>query len=197
MNAEIEKPLIKINGIPMVESVILALAGSRRFDRIVAIVSPSTPKTKEFLATKGIEIIESPGEGYSQDLSRMLSGLKPNMVFVAPADIPLLDSRAVNDIVDLIVNKAAPAVSIIMNLEFVEKLGVKPSVTLELGGEDYCLSGITIIDAAKVGASLIEERYIVMNDVKVAVNVNTKEEVVLVEKLLVQRGHNFTQNEGI
>jgi adenosylcobinamide-phosphate guanylyltransferase len=197
MNADIEKPMIKINGIPMVESVILALVGSRRFERIFAIVSPSTPTTKEFLATKGIEIIESAGEGYSQDLSKMLSGLKPNKVFVAPADLPLLNSKAVNDIVDRIKSKTAPAVSIIINMKFVEMLGVRPSVKLEFDGEDYCHSGITNFDAAKVGASLIEESYIVMNDVKVAINVNTKEEAVLAEKLLIQRCHNFAQNEGI
>jgi adenosylcobinamide-phosphate guanylyltransferase len=197
MKAGTEKPLLKVDGVPMVERVILALEGSRRFDRIIAVVSPSTPKTREFLAAKGIEIIETAGEGYSQDLSRMLSGLKPDKVFVAPADVPLLDSRVVSDIVALVANRAAPAVSVIMDKEFVEKLGVKPSIALELGGEKYCHSGITVFDAVKVGPGPVEEQYAVMNKVKVAVNVNTKEELGLAEKLLVQRAHDFAQNEGI
>jgi adenosylcobinamide-phosphate guanylyltransferase len=197
MKAGTEKPLLKVDGVPMVERVILALEGSRRFDRIIAVVSPSTPKTREFLAAKGIEIIETAGEGYSQDLSRMLSGLKPDKVFVAPADVPLLDSRVVSDIVALVANRAAPAVSVIMDKEFVEKLGVKPSIALELGGEKYCHSGITVFDAAKVSPGPVEEQHVVMNEVKVAVNVNTKEELGLAEKLLVQRAHDFAQNEGI
>ncbi|MDQ3561605.1 MAG: NTP transferase domain-containing protein, partial [Thermoproteota archaeon] len=41
----IEKPLLKVEGIAMVERVISALAGSYRFDRIVAAVSPKTHKT--------------------------------------------------------------------------------------------------------------------------------------------------------
>jgi adenosylcobinamide-phosphate guanylyltransferase len=195
MKAGTEKPLLKVNGIPMVERVILALAGSRRFDRIIAVVSPSTPKTKEFLAAKGIEIIEAAGEGYSQDLSRILSGLKPRKVFVVPADVPLLDSRVVGDIVALASKRTAPAVSVIVDKEFVEKLGVKPSVMLD--GEQYCHSGITVFDAAKAGAGPIEEQYVVMNEVKVAVNVNTKEELGLAEKLLVQRAYDFAKNDGI
>ena len=64
----IEKPLLKVDGIAMVECVILALAGSVRFDRILAAISPNTPKTKVLLKSKGIETIETPGEGYSNDL---------------------------------------------------------------------------------------------------------------------------------
>ena len=182
MKADTEKPLIKVKGIPMVERVILALEGSNKFRRIIAVVSPSSPKTREFLATKGIEMVETAGEGYSQDLSRMLLALKPHRVFVAPADVPLLDSKTVGDIVALAANRTAPAVSVIMDKEFVEKLGVKPSVTL---GERYCHSGITVFDAAKVGSGSIEEPHVVMHEVKVAVNANTKEELGLAEKLLV------------
>jgi adenosylcobinamide-phosphate guanylyltransferase len=177
----------------MVERVILALEGSNKFGRTIAVVSPSTPKTREFLAAKGIEMIETAGEGYSHDLSRMLLTLKPHKVFVAPADVPLLDSKTVGDIVALAANRMAPAVSVIMDREFVEKLGVKPSVILE----QYCHSGITVFDAAKAGSGPIEEQHVVMNEVKVAVNVNTKEELGLAEKLLVQRAHDFAQNDGI
>ena len=44
----IEKPLLKVDSIAMVERVILALVSSDRFDRIVAAVSPNTPKTKSY-----------------------------------------------------------------------------------------------------------------------------------------------------
>jgi adenosylcobinamide-phosphate guanylyltransferase len=194
MKAGTEKPLLKVDGIPMIDRVISALADTCRFDRIIAVASPNTPKTKEFLAAKGIEIIKTTGESYSQDLSRLLLGLKPHKVFVAPADIPLLDSKTVNDIVVLASMQTVPAVSVIIDKEFVEKLGVKPSVAL---GEQYCHSGITIFDAAKAGLGPIEEQYVVMNEVKVAVNVNTKEELGLAEKLRVQRAQDFAKNDGI
>ncbi len=183
MQAGAEKPLLKVSGVPMVERIVSALAGSTRFGRIVAAVSPNTPKTEEFLKSKGIEIIETAGEGYPQDLSRLLSRLKPEMVAVVPADIPLLDAQAVSEILDVASKQQEPAVSIVLEKEFVENIGGKPSL---LFGR-YCHSGITVFDTARVASETVLERYVVMNRKEIALNVNTKEELELAEKLLVQR----------
>ena len=178
-----EKPLINIDGVPMIERIISALAGSHRFDRIIAIVSPNTPKTKEFLKSKGggVDIIETTGDGFSQDLSSFLSKVNHTRVLVVPADLPLLNASIVSEIVD--VAQTAPAVSIAMKKEFVESIGIKPSVVFDT----YCHSGITIFDSAQVSPNIaVQEQHKVMNRVEVAVNVNTKEEADLAEKLLVQ-----------
>lgn len=185
----IEKPLLKVEGIAMVERVISALAGSDRFDRIVAAVSPYTQKTNEFLKSKGIETIETAGEGYSQDLSRLLSKLRPQKVMAVPGDIPILNSQIVNEILNNIIDdddddrqEQEPAISIILEKGFVEEIGVKPSIVLM---NQYCHSGITIFNTMAVGTEPVKERYIVMNRKEIALNVNTKEELELAEKLLV------------
>ncbi len=185
----IEKPLLKVDGIAMVERVILALAGSGRFDRILAAISPNTPKTKELLKSKGIETIETPGEGYSNDLSHLLSKLKPQRVMVVPSDIPLLNSQIISEILDAIDNSSSsssrkekrPAFSIILEKEFVERTGAKPSIIVD----QYCHSGITIFNTMYVGTEPVEEYYLVMNRKEIALNVNTKEELELAKKLLV------------
>jgi adenosylcobinamide-phosphate guanylyltransferase len=185
----IEKPLLKVDGVAMVERVISALASSDRFDRIVAAVSPNTPNTNEFLKSKGIETIETAGEGYSQDLSHLLSKLKPQKVVVVPGDIPLLNSQIVNKILNIIEDddddrqeEQEPAISIILEKGFVEQIGVKPSIVLM---NQYCHSGITIFNTKAVGTEPVKERYLVMNRKEIALNVNTKEELELAEKLLV------------
>lgn len=182
----IEKPLLKVDGIAMVERVILALAGSDRFDRILAAISPNTPKTKELLKSKGIETIETPGEGYSNDLSYLLSKLKPQRVMVVPSDIPLLNSQIISEILDAMDNSSSgkeerPAISIILEKEFVERTGAKPSIVVD----QYCHSGITIFNTMYVGTEPVEEYYLVMNRKEIALNVNTKEELELAKKLLV------------
>jgi adenosylcobinamide-phosphate guanylyltransferase len=184
----IEKPLLKVDGIAMVERVILALAGSGRFDRILAAISPNTPKTKELLTSKGIETIETPGEGYSNDLSYLLSKLKPQRVMVVPSDIPLLNSQIISEILDAIDNSSSssrkekgPAISIILEKGFVERTGAKPSIVVD----QYCHSGITIFNTMSVGTEPVEEYYLVMNRKEIALNVNTKEELELAKKLLV------------
>ena len=182
MQAGLEKPLLKVDGVAMVERVLSALAGSGKFGRIVAAVSPNTPRTKEHLKSKGIQMVETAGEGYPQDLSRVLFRLKPEKVMVVPADVPLLDARAVSDIVDVASNKHEPAVSMVLEKEFVENVGVKPSVVFG----QYCHSGITIFDTAGVAGETVQERYLVMNRKEIALNVNTKEELELAE-LLIQR----------
>ena len=172
----------------MVERVISALADSDRFDRIVAAISPYTQKTNEFLKSKGIETIETAGEGYSQDLSRLLSKLKPQKIVAVPGDIPLLNSQIVNEILNNIIDddddrqEQEPAISIILEKEFVEEIGVKPSIVVM---NQYCHSGITIFNTMAVGTEPVKERYIVMNRKEIALNVNTKEELELAEKLLV------------
>lgn len=187
----IEKPLLKVHGIAMVERVILALAGSGRFDRILAAISPNTPKTKELLKSKGIETIETAGEGYSNDLSHLLSKLKPQRVMVVPSDIPLLNSQIISEILDAIDNSSSssgssrkekrPAISIILEKRFVERTGAKPSIVVD----QYCHSGITIFNTMSVGTEPVEEYYLVMNRKEIALNVNTKEELELAKKLLV------------
>jgi GTP:adenosylcobinamide-phosphate guanylyltransferase len=182
-----EKPLLKVAGVAMVERVISALASSNRFDRIIAAVSPNTHKTNEFLKSKGIETIETAGEGYSQDLSCLLSKLKPQKVVVVPGDIPLLNSQIVKEILNIIEDddrqEQEPAISIILEKGFVEKIGAKPSIVLM---NQYCHSGITIFNTMAVGGTEpVKERYLVMNRKEIALNVNTKEELELAEKLLL------------
>lgn len=181
----IEKPILKVDGVTMVERVIFALASSNKFDHIVAAVSPNTPATNLFLKSRGIETIGTSGEGYSIDLSYVLSYLKPLKVMIVPCDMPLLNSQVVNEIFsvvqDLLEQKPAAAVSIMLEKRFVERIGVKPSIVLD----QLCHSGITIFNTTTIGTEPVEERYLVMNQKEIAVNVNTKEEMELAEKLLV------------
>jgi adenosylcobinamide-phosphate guanylyltransferase len=182
--AGMEKPLLKVNGVTMVERVVSALASSDRFARIVAATSPNTPKTNEFLKSKGIETIETAGEGYSQDLSQLLSKLKPQKVMAVPGDLPLLNSHIVNEILNSIADRQEhePAISIIIEKGFVERIGVKPSIIVL---DQYCHSGITIFNTMIVGTEPVKEHYLIMNRKEIAINVNTKEELELAEKLLV------------
>ncbi len=181
MQASVEKPLLRVGNAAMIERVVSALTGSRRFERIVAAASPSTPKTKEFLKSKGIEVIETAGDGYPRDLSRLLLKLKPEKVMVVPADVPLLDAQAVSGIVDAAEGKQESAVSMVLEKEFVENIGGKPSVVFGR----YCHSGVTLFDTARVASKTVRERYVVMNRKEIALNVNTREELELAIRLLV------------
>ena len=191
MKTDDEKPLVKVAGKSLVKRVFDALRGSGRFERVVAVTSPNAPRTRGFLRSLKVEVIETPGEGYPHDLSVLLGAFAHEKVLVVPADLPLLTAKIVAEMVDG-VSQPAQAVSIVLEKGFVEGLGVKPSVVIDGG---YCHSGITLFSAGVSGP--VEERYVVMNRAEIAVNVNTKEEKEIAELLLVQDAQDLARNEGL
>jgi adenosylcobinamide-phosphate guanylyltransferase len=186
----VEKPMLELAGRRFVERVVSALRDSKKFERIVAVVSPNTPATKKFLASAGIEIMETPGKGYPHDLAIALERLSPDKVLVVPADVPLLTAQTVGEIADALTKINAPAASIAVDKSFVEDLNITPSVVS--GG--MCHSGITLFDSSKKGE--VEERYVTMNKIEIAMNVNTKKEKELAESL-VKRANDLAGYPGL
>lgn len=186
----IEKPLLRLNGGTMIDLVIEALLGSEQFDKILALPSLNTPKTSEYLnnhrytSLHAIDVIETEGVSYSNDLSAVVCKLKPARLFVVSADLPLLNSK----IVQKIVARCLPGVtcvSIMLEKPFVESIGIKPSIVTFVGTKEYCHSGITVLDSSKVcNEPYLEEHHVVMNNVELAVNVNTIKEFKVAKELL-------------
>jgi len=180
-----EKPLLKLKGKALIEHVLDALVESKKFRRIIGVSSTNTPKTSAFLhyCTAGqVDVIETEGISYSKDLSMVLNKLEPARFFIVPADLPLLNAKVVGKVIRCLPD--LPCVSIVIEKRLVEEIGIKPSVVFNTAGKECCYSGILILDSSKFkdGHSL-EEYYIVMNEKEVAVNVNTKEELQLAERL--------------
>ena len=108
------------------------------------------------------------------------------------ADMPLVTGQIIDEVVSK--EQTKPLLSIILTREFVEEIGITSSVTFKKDGVDYCHSGISIFDASRHSDGTLEEEYAVMNRTEIAVNVNTRKELELAEKLLVQRAQNIAQD---
>ena len=185
MGGDIEKSLVSLGGSPLVARVVGALRNSQRFERIVAAVSPIAPATGDFVRSIGVQVVETSGAGYSQDLSTVLNDLRPNRVLVISADMPLVSSQIIDEIASK--EQTKPLLSIILTKEFVDRIGITPSVAFRHGGVDYCQSGISIFDTSSQSAGEVEEEYVIMDRTEIALNVNSIKELELAEKLLVQR----------
>ena len=185
--ANIEKPLLKLKGKTMVELVIDTLLQSRNFGKIVAATSPNTPDTKSYLLSNlsdKVDILQTEGVGYSNDIFSVLNALKPDTVFVVTADLPLLTLKDVTRI-DSNWKREHPCTCVMSEKRFVTDIGLNPSITVHIDSRDYCYSGISVIDSSKArrGAK-IDESYLIMNQIGVAVNVNTRSDFEIAEMLV-------------
>lgn len=186
----IEKPLLDLKGKAMIEYVLDALVYSQKFRRIIAVSSPFSSKTTTFLyyhpyySNGLIEVMETEGVSYSEDLSFILNKLKQDRVLTVSADLPLLNSNIVDQIVIHNIPRFSCA-SIILEKHFVENIGITPSVIVNIGAQQYCHSGIIIFNSPKFKeCQNIKEYFILMNKREIAVNVNTFKELQLAERLL-------------
>lgn len=185
--ADIEKPLLKLNGKTMLELVVDTLLQSKNFSKILAATSSNSPNTKSYLLSNlshKADILQTEGIGYSNDISTVLNTLRPATIFVVSADLPLLTSKNVNRIV-LNWKREYPCTSVVSEKRFVTSMGINPSITVCIDSRQYCYSGISIIDSSKsCSGAKIDEDYLIMNEKGVAVNVNTRSDFEIAEMLM-------------
>lgn len=188
-----EKPMILLNGKPMIEYIINALVESREFKRIIISTSDNTVSTNGFLKKRYhnvdiIEIFDSSGRGYSEDLGSILEIIKPGRCLVVPADIPLLTSDIIKEICKMYnkLDNDPPCLSIILDKEFVTQFGLKPSVTVRIGRGTYSHSGVSIFDSKVIKCGqIIKESYLKFNAKEIAFNINTKKDFLILKKALL------------
>ena len=90
----VEKALLKLRGKPLIEYV-LDVAGELGGELYIA-PSKHTLLTKRWCIEKGIQIIETVGEGYSRDLRYVASRVDKPTLFL-PVDAPFLTAELLNE----------------------------------------------------------------------------------------------------
>ncbi len=180
----VEKPLLIIRGKPMISYILDALLDARCFTGIWVAVSKNTLNTKAYLlANYNVKVIDTDGMDYVHDLNyalRYISMDKSDPILVASADLVLLDGNIVRHIVSLynsLSNKDAWVVITCSNLY----MQSKPKVD----GLNQYYTGISIVNPELVNnLSTIREEYVFIDDIRVAVDVDTLDDLRIAEHLL-------------
>ena len=162
---------------PIVLHVLEALRDSGCFSGIHAATSPNSPQTMTLLTDMGYSVIDTPGDGYSKDLSRILQGMD-GPVFVTSADLPLLDGPVVREIV----RRYDPGMrwmSVLLSEGFLDSLGLSSDVGAVFGGEQCRYAGISVVDSSQISDGVVPEQYTVLDDKRIAFNVNTRRDYEL------------------
>ena len=177
MNLDDEKLLLKYKK-SIILHVVDSLNDSNCFSKILAITSLHSPKTKKLLQENNIKTFDTSGIGYAEDLSLVLQSTNDS-VLVTSGDLPLLDK----EIVRQIINYYDPEkiwTSILVTNKFLTTLGLKSNYSVNYDNEICHYTGISLINANKITTSEnIKENYIIMDDKRVAFNLNTKNDYEL------------------
>ena len=183
MASDIEKPLTEVGGKPMLILVVEALKKSKNIDRIVVAVSPHTPRTALAAREIGVEVMETRGLGYEEDMKFAIKARKLRDVMVVSADLPLLNPVLVDRAIESYKREMKPALSVMAPAEIVEKQGAKPSFVFQVGGRRMVPIGINLIDGTRIDEPELEETVLIAEPDDSILNVNTIEELKVAQEL--------------
>jgi adenosylcobinamide-phosphate guanylyltransferase len=169
-----EKLLLKYKK-PVVLHVIDALVNSNCFSKILAITSPNSPKTKKLLEENNIDLFNTPGDGYVEDLNLVLKSLN-DFVLITSADLPFLDEYIVKKIVNQCTSENIWT-TILVTKKFLESLNLSSNYWFNFEDQQCCYTGISLVNAKNIlTLDNISEKFIIINDKRIAFNLNTKQD---------------------
>jgi len=162
---------------PIIFHVIDSLNDSYCFSKVFAATSSNSPDTKYELEQIGIETLDTSGDGYVNDLNFLLQKMD-GFVFVVSGDLPLLDEEIIQKLVKF--NSESVWTSFLVTKKFLNSLGLESNLLVKYGGVECVYTGISIINADKIkDSSLVNENYIILDDKRIAFNLNTKKDYEL------------------
>jgi adenosylcobinamide-phosphate guanylyltransferase len=181
MQSNKEKLLLEYKK-PLILHVIDALQNSNCFEKIIAATSPNSPQTQKTLTDNNVKIFKTLGENFVLDLNNILKKLD-DFVFVTSGDLPLLDKTIVKQIVNAI-NREKIWTSVLTTKLFQSSLNLDTECLVSLNGKDHVHTGISIVNASKIkNIDSIEEDYLIIDDKRVCLNMNTKKDFELLGRL--------------
>ena len=166
---------------PVIFHVIDALKNSHCFSQVIVATSPNSPDTKHVLEQNRIETLSTPGNGYVNDLNFLLQKMS-GFVFVTSGDLPLLDEKIIQVITEKF-NSENVWTSFLVSKKFLNSLGLESSLLVNSDNIECTYTGISIINVNKLELgnwpSPVKENYIILDDKRIAFNLNTRKDYEL------------------
>ncbi|UCC58946.1 MAG: NTP transferase domain-containing protein [Candidatus Bathyarchaeum sp.] len=147
----IEKPIVRFMGKPLIRRVIEATKESKRITETYVAVTSYSPKTAREAAEASVKIIETKGQGYHADLQQAVQEANLTCpVLAISSDLPLLNGEFLDEIIGKYEESGKPALTVLVPEEAFRKYGVSAVSPYEHEGKMYAVSGINILDGRQV-----------------------------------------------
>ena len=174
MKLDQEKLLLEYKK-PIILHVIDSLQNSNSFSKILAVTSSNSPKTKKLLQENNVKTFDTSGIGYVEDLNSVLKTID-DKVLIASGDLPLLDIEIIKNILTHF-NPKHIWTSILVTNKFLTSLGMESTFSVDFNGQKCHYTGISLVNSEKISSlDNLEENYIIIDDKRIAFNLNSKED---------------------
>ncbi len=181
-----EKPLVTICERPMLSYVIDAFSSAGH--EVVVVASHKTPFTKNWCRAQGVTLYEAEGLGYVEDIRAAAADLgeEGTSFFTCVSDLPCLAPDIVAAIEDAWCRAGAPACSTWVPRDLFEEHGCRTQYTEVIDDTPACPAGINILTAGDLDGPQ-EELRLLLHEKRLVFNINTREELALVQGYLCRR----------
>ncbi|MHB8163044.1 MAG: NTP transferase domain-containing protein [Methanoregula sp.] len=179
-----EKPLLLICGQTLVSYVIDAFEGTGC--KPVVATSSRTPMTQNWCRAHGVEFCKTAGAGYVEDMVQAVGMLEEEgSLFVSASDLPCITSTIISTISDAHRSSGKDACSAWVPAAMVKSCREGMPYREEIQGVLACPSGVNILRGALI-AQPQEELQLLLEEPRLALNINTKSDLAEAEIFIRQ-----------
>ncbi|MDR0471466.1 MAG: NTP transferase domain-containing protein [Nitrososphaerota archaeon] len=182
-----EKPLIEVNGKPVIEYVLTALKNAKKIDRIIVATTQITPNTTTYIQHHhpNIELIQTPGKDYVSDMGYTVQTLKLGVFLAIAADLPLVKPEIIDTIIECYHQSKKPALTVAVPKATKIALGMCVDYSFVEQNQELVPVGINVIDGSKrYGDEWLDQAICILNHQELTVNINTTQELQIAQHLL-------------
>ena len=192
MKLPIEKPLLLFLNRSLIEWVVEAVKSAKKISEFYIVTSRNAPETEKKCLKDGLKVIRTDGKGYHDDLKQAILKAKLQCpVLTIPADLPAVTGKFLDKVVTAYENCGKDALAVFVPIKTRERLELSVSSTDYHKGELYAVSGVNIINGAKIQEEgKIDTSAIVTEEIEVLLNINTLKDLAIAEKMLPESKKN-------
>jgi uncharacterized protein (TIGR00454 family) len=186
MGLKVEKPLLPFLGKPLLHWVVEAVASAGKVSEFYVVTSENTPETEKLCKIRGWKFLRTDAKGYHSDLKQAVrdAGLA-GAVLTIPADLPAVTGQFLDKVINAFEVCEKDFLAVFVPIEKRENLGLSVSSTDEYKGVWYAVSGVNIVNGAKIQEDgKIETNAIITEETEVLLNINTLKDLEISEKIM-------------
>ena len=175
MGLPFEKPLLPFLGKPLIDWVGGAVESACKVSEFYVVTSGNTPETEKHCKSKGWKVLHTDAKGYHDDLKQAVheAGLT-GPILTMPSDVPAVTGKFLDKVISAFEVSGKDFLAVFVPTEKRKRLGLSISSTDEYKGVWYAVSGVNIVNGAKIQQEgKIETSAIVTEEVGRLLNIHT------------------------